>query len=187
MTSDVTAVTADGATSGAPCVRPGRSQAVCAHGERRGSPARHPHRRRGVCARVPTYGLTDVIDPGGNTGEVSFLTRRTSVRHACAVPPVSQANTRDPYATRPCLRTAHRTSKGRLIVRHWPVPSSGRDPYIAGHGFIEATLSQRAWGRGRPVDPPVSAAAWGLDEVARGAPTGCVGRRLRVYPAAGVS
>ena len=80
MTSDITTVTADGATSGAPCVRPDRSQTVCTHGERYGSPARHPHRRRDVRAHVHTYGLTDVIDPGGNTGEMSSLTRRTPAR-----------------------------------------------------------------------------------------------------------
>ena len=186
MTSDVTAVTADGATSGAPCVRPGRSQAVCARGERYGSPARAPHRRRDVCARVRTYGLTDVIDPGGNTVNYRISPGSKPAAHAGAAPAVSSSNTRD--LTRHSVVSSHGTSasKARLIGRRLPVPSSGFDPYIAGHRFTEATRgSVHGGGAGQSIHPCLQRLA--LDEVARGAPTGCVGRRLRVYPAAGVS
>ena len=148
MTSDVTAVTANCATSGALCVRPGGRQAVCAYRERCGSPAR----RRDVCTRVRTYGLTDVIDPGGNTVKRRISARRTAAPSCVAAPAVGSSNTRDPYATRSCLRPAHWTSKARLIGRQSPVPSSGLDPYIPGHRVTEATLIQRAWGRGRVVD-----------------------------------
>ena len=137
MTSNATTVTTDGATSGAPQVRPGERRAVRTHVERYGSPAKQPHRRRDVCTRVRTYGLTDVIAPDGNTGEVSPLTRRKSARHACAGPAVSRSNTRDPYATWPCLHTAHRTAEWRLIKRQWPVLSSGIDPYVPGHGSLQ--------------------------------------------------
>jgi len=158
MTSDITTVTTDGATSGAPCVRPGARQAVWAHGKRCGSPARHSHRRCDVCTRVRTYVLTDVIDPGGNTGEVSPLTRRTPAYHACAGRAAIQSNTRGLYGHSVVSSHGTAASKARLIGRQLPVPSSGRDPYVAGHRFTAATLSQRAWGRGRAVDPPVSAA-----------------------------
>lgn len=146
MTSDITTVTADGATSGAPCVRPGRSQTVCTHGERYGSPARHPHRRRDVRAHVHTYGLTDVIDPGGNTGELSPLTRRTPARHTRDGPAVSQSKTLDP--SRHSVVSSHDTSTSnvRLIGRQTPVPSSGLNPYIPGHRSAEATLIQLCGG-----------------------------------------
>jgi len=154
ITSYVTPVTTDGATSGAPCVRPGARQAVCPHGETRGSPARHSHRRRDVCARVRTYVLTDVTDPGGNTGEMSPLTRWTPAYHACAGPAAIQSNTRDPFRHSVVSSRGTATSKARLIGRQLPVPSSGRDPYVAGHRFTAATLSQRAWGgAGQSIHP----------------------------------
>src|SRR4051794_3697284 len=103
MTSVVTAVTADGAAYGVPCVRPGRSEAVWTHGERYVSPAQHPHCRRDVCARVRTDGVTDVNDPGGYTGEVSSFTWRAACPSYARWPAASQSNSRDPYATRPCL------------------------------------------------------------------------------------
>ena len=142
MTSDITTVTADGATSGAPCVRPGRRQAVCAHGERCGSPARHPHRRRDVRAHVHTYGLTDVIDPGGNTGELSPLSP-ADTRPSCARWPGSQP-VEHTGSVRHSVVSSHGTSTSnvRLIGRQMPVPSSGLDPYIPGHRSAEATLIQ---------------------------------------------
>jgi hypothetical protein len=143
MPSDVTAVTTNCAASGALCVRPGGRQAVCAYRERCGTPAR----TRDVRTRVRTYGLTDVIDPGGNTVTCRNQPGGRPHRHAWVAPAVGSSNTRDPYATRSCLRPGTLTSKARLIGRRSPVPSSGLDPYIAGHRVTEATLIQRAWGR----------------------------------------
>ena len=115
MTSDVTAVTANCATSGALCVRPGGRQAVCAYGERCGSPAR----RRDVCTRVRTYGLTDVIDPGGNTVNVASQPGGRPHRHA--------------WLPRPSARRTHgiRTPLGRVFARHIDVESAANRASVA--------------------------------------------------------
>jgi hypothetical protein len=148
-TSNVTTVTTDGATSGATGVSPRCRPSACAHGQRGGSSARHPHHRRDVCAHVCTYGRTDVVDPGGNTGELSPLTRCMPACHPRVGPAVSQSNTRDPYATWSCLRAAQQPSKGRFIGRQSSVLSSGVDPYMPGQRCIRATLILCGWERGR--------------------------------------
>lgn len=186
-TSDVTTVTTDGATSGATGVSPRCRPTACAHGQRCGSSGRHPPRRRDVCAHVCTYGGTDVVDPGGNTGELSPLMRRMPACHPGVGPVVSQSNARDPYATWPCLRAGQLPPKGRFIGRQSSVRASGVDPYMRGQRCIRATLIHCGWGRGpggrstRVCTPVV------LDEVPRRASTECVGIRLRGCRAAGVS